>query len=96
MFYQLGPCRFLEKHYANVEALLHLDPLTLQAFVFVCPDEYLAELFCRIPPNVCIAWLSFLMTNLGYTVNTHSEVSIMVTVVKYIHVFQSNFLVLFV
>ena len=47
-----------------MEPLFKLDSLTLQAFIFPCPDRELKSLFAQIPPHVAIAWMSYLITNL--------------------------------
>ncbi len=58
----------------NIKTLIQLDSLTLQAFVYVCPDHDLLELFAWIPPNVCTAWLLFLLSQFRYNVTTTDKV----------------------
>ena len=66
--------RYVKQYYPMVKSLIDLDPLTLQAFVYICPDADLSDLFARIPPNVCTAWLAYMMTNLGYRSDNMNEV----------------------
>ncbi len=67
-------CCSIDRYYSMMKPLAELDPLTLQALVYVCPDRDLSKLLLWIPPNVSTAWLSFLLTILQYRVITVDEV----------------------
>ena len=73
-----------------MKPLAQLDPLTLQALVYVCPDRDLSKLLLWIPPNVSTAWLSFLLTHLQYRVITVNEVYICNTFWYVKNLFQCN------
>ena len=47
---------------AKVKGPLSLDPLTLLACVYICPDADLRDLFVIIPPNISVTWLSYIVS----------------------------------
>ena len=55
--------RFVEQYMdKKLKFPLRLDPLTLLACVYICPEADLHELFHIIPPNVSITWLSYMLS----------------------------------
>ena len=52
------PCRFIEEHFERMKPLAAVDPLFLQAVVYVCPVKELPGLLKQIPPFVSATWLS--------------------------------------
>ena len=60
--------RLVEQHYFDLKNLFDLDPLVLQAFIYICPVADLPQLFKEIPPHLSVTWLSYLITEL--TVST--------------------------
>ena len=68
--------RFIDQYHAELKSLLRLDPFTLTAFVYVCPDPALCELFSLVPPNVSTAWLSYMLNNFPYDVRDSTQVSL--------------------
>ena len=56
--------RVLDRFYRDLEPLFSLDPLTLQTFLYICPRAELKTVFGLIPPNVSIAWVSYMINTL--------------------------------
>lgn len=50
--------RFIEEHFELMKPLVEVDPLFLQAVVYVCPKKELPGLTKQIPPFVSATWLS--------------------------------------
>ena len=57
-------CRVLDRFYRDLEPLFALDPLSLQTFLYICPRAELKIVFGLIPPNVSIAWVSYMIITL--------------------------------
>ncbi len=55
--------RYEEFYFLLLKDFLELDPIVLQAYVYVCPEGNLCGLFERIPPHVSAAWLSYMIGN---------------------------------
>ena len=74
-------CRVLDRFYVDLEPLFALDPLALQTFLYICPRAELKTVFGLIPPNVSIAWVSYMIFNLFSNIGP-STVSCMGIVLK--------------
>ncbi len=65
----------MKQYNPNMVFLTKMDPLTLQAFVYICPDHELGSLFALIPPHVATTWVSYLLHVFRYRPSTQDEVS---------------------
>ncbi len=66
----------MNQYFPSMFFLTKMDPLTLQAFVFICPDRELGSLLALIPPHVATTWVSYLLQEFGYRPSTKDQVSI--------------------
>ncbi|XP_064403130.1 E3 ubiquitin-protein ligase RNF213-like isoform X2 [Halichondria panicea] len=65
----------MKQYYPSMLFLMKMDPLTLQAFVFICPDHELDNLLALIPPHVATTWVSYLLHVFHYRPSTKDEVT---------------------
>ncbi len=68
-------CRFMQ-YFPSMFFLMKMDPLTFQAFVFICPDHELGSLFALISPHVATTWVLYLLREFHYRPSTKDNVSI--------------------
>jgi len=62
------------KHFEQLKPLAAVDPLFLQAVVYVCPNKELPALVKQIPPFVSATWLSSTISDSKYQFLTTDEV----------------------
>ena len=55
---------YVELFFSQLEETFELDPMVLQAFVYICPEAGLCALFEKILPHVSIAWLLYVIGDL--------------------------------
>ena len=68
------------QYFPSMFFLMKMDPLTFQAFVFICPDHELGSLFALISPHVATTWVLYLLHEFRYRPSTKDDVSHVYTV----------------
>ena len=66
----------MKQYDPNMVFLTKMDPLTLQAVVYICPDHELDSMFALIPSHVATTWVVYLLDVFRYRLSSKDEVNI--------------------